>query len=91
MLAVAVNVGVAGNHDNVDQSPDPAASEGQEHDDAGYRVASVESVNAKTSENNAEDERDQPTVLLLLDCLVVVVSLTVFRLWLERLPAIWAK
>ena len=91
MLSVAVNVGVAGNHDNVDKSPDSTASECQKHDDSGYRVAGVESVNAKTSEYNAENESDQSSVIILLGCLAFVVCLPVFRLWLKRLSAIWAK
>ena len=65
MLSVPVNIGVAGDHDDVDQGPDAAAAEGQEHDDAGGGVAGVESVDTETAEYYAEDQGDKPSVLLL--------------------------
>lgn len=80
MLSIAVNIRVAGNHNNVDQSPDSASSKGQEHNDAGGGVSGVESVDAKTSKHNAEDKSNQPTILFFLGGLIIIVCLVGFRL-----------
>ena len=91
MLPVAVNVSVAGNHDNVDQCPDSAAPEGQEHYDSGCGVSGVESMDTEASKHDAKYQCDQPPVLLLLGGLAVAVSLAVFRLWLKRFTAVRTK
>jgi len=91
-LSVPVNIGVAGDHDDVDQDPDAAAAEGQEHDDAGGGVAGVESVDTETAEYYAEDQGDKPSVLLLFGGLRGVEGLPGgVRLGLKRFPATWTK
>lgn len=92
MLSVPVNIGVAGDHDDVDQDPDAAAAEGQEHDDAGGGVAGVESVDTETAEYYAKDQGDKPSVLLLFGGLRGVEGLPGgVRLGLKRFPATWTK
>lgn len=92
MLSVPVNIGVAGDHDDVDQDPDAAAAESQEHDDAGGGVAGVESVDTETAEYYAEDQGDKPSVLLLFGGLRGVEGLPGgVRLGLKRFPATLTK
>ena len=63
MLSVPVNIGVAGDHDDVDQGPDAAAAEGQEHGDAGRGPVGVEPVDPEPSEEEAEEESDEPALV----------------------------
>lgn len=92
MLSVPVNIGVAGDHDDVDQGPDAAAAEGQEHNDAGGGVAGVESVDTETAEYYAEDQGDKPSVLLLFGGLRGVEGLPGgVRLGQKRFPATLTK
>lgn len=92
MLSVPVNMGVAGDHDDVDQGPDAAAAEGQEHNDAGGRVPGVESVYTQSAKHDAEDQGDKPSVLLLFGGLRGVEGLPGgVRLGLKRFPATWTK
>jgi len=53
MLAVTINVGVADNHDQINQNPDTAAAKGKEHNYTGDCVASVEPMDAPSSHKNA--------------------------------------
>ncbi len=90
MLSVAVRIGIAGDHNDVDDGPYSASAESKQHKDTCRGVARIEPVDTKASKDNTENKRNQPSVFFLLPDLTIIGILS-GGLRLERLSAILTK